>query len=301
MDSNDGISSPASSSVSEDNTASTFMGRFRTISQMNHELILRRGYENMKRIDEDLQQYHQKYHPYYQQENDVVKDVVQQHYRKHQPGERDWRTDETELLVKLWSEKEELFNTNHPFYLDRAKKSQILKEFAAKLNCTEIEIKRKMRNLQSYYSQIKRESLNIKGTSNMKKTKWTYFDMLKFLDDHSVSRSLSTPNEVNYPVDYVSSSSNVPLNDIKPKVEENILPRLRTPSPLDVPSRRTHSYMDSHEKPCYKGYRTEDNIFGDLVAMKISKIGDDDIKEELKIEILQSILAAKRKVASHII
>ena len=42
---------------------------------------------------------------------------------------------------------------------------------------------------------------------------------------------------------------------------------------------------------------TEDDIFGDLVAKSISKVPEGEIKEELKIEIQQLILAAKRKAS----
>ena len=44
--------------------------------------------------------------------------------------------------------------------------------------------------------------------------------------------------------------------------------------------------------------RTEDDIFGELIATNMVKLKDDDIKDELKIEIQSLILQARRKQAS---
>ena len=53
--------------------------------------------------------------------------------------------------------------------------------------------------------------------------------------------------------------------------------------------------IKSYDEPKESTFVTEDELFGQVMAKSITKIFDHEIKEELKIEIQQCILNAKRR------
>ena len=53
--------------------------------------------------------------------------------------------------------------------------------------------------------------------------------------------------------------------------------------------------IQSYDEPKESTFVTEDELFGQVIAKSIAKIPDGEIKEELKIEIQQCILNAKRR------
>ena len=335
-----------------------------------------------------------------------------QRHRNRDVGEKNWRTDEIEKLVKLWGQNEELYNSSHPFYMDKEKKSEIVREIAKQLNSSELEVRRKMRSLQSYYCQLRRDRLNNKdGPKGMRKAKWSFFEMLKFLDHLAVaprkegsrSRARAHVTTSDYVEEGIRSPPNVKvvkwssspvssneLSDTQTEIHDEHFPPTTVWVPgmgavdpqmhqwaTEVPPQRTindpqlpqktstdpqvpertinesqvlqrtpnesqqpHSsigdsqihkrvpndpiqepqstyvpqvpqnlvphhvpHVPHHTSQEEEGNseQTEDRMFGDLVALKIGKINNDDIKEELKIEILQSILSAKRRAAMHAI
>ena len=52
--------------------------------------------------------------------------------------------------------------------------------------------------------------------------------------------------------------------------------------------------INSYDEPKESTFVTEDELFGQVIVKSIAKIPDGKIKEELKIEIQQCILNAKR-------
>ena len=53
--------------------------------------------------------------------------------------------------------------------------------------------------------------------------------------------------------------------------------------------------IQSYDEPKESTFVTEDELFGQVIAKSIAKIPDGEITEELKIEIQQCILNAKRR------
>ena len=53
--------------------------------------------------------------------------------------------------------------------------------------------------------------------------------------------------------------------------------------------------IQSYDEPKESTFVTEDELFGQVIAKSIAKIPNGEIKEELKIEIQQCILNAKRR------
>ena len=53
--------------------------------------------------------------------------------------------------------------------------------------------------------------------------------------------------------------------------------------------------VQSYDEPKESTFVTEDELFGQVIVKSIAKIPDGEIKEEIKIEIQQGILSAKRR------
>ena len=55
--------------------------------------------------------------------------------------------------------------------------------------------------------------------------------------------------------------------------------------------------IQSYDEPKESTFVTEDELFGQVIAKSIAKTPDGEIKKELKIEIQQCILNAKRRAS----
>ena len=53
--------------------------------------------------------------------------------------------------------------------------------------------------------------------------------------------------------------------------------------------------IQSYDEPKDSTFVTEDELFGQVIAKSITKIPNGEIKEELKIEVQQCIVNAKRR------
>ena len=113
----------------------------------------------------------------------VQQKEVQGRGRKGLVHEKQCTNDEIENLINLWSQKEELYNIAHPSYIDRNKKSLIIKSFSENLGIADYEITKRMKSLQSYYGQIRREHSNKTKCASSKRPSWPYYSLLGFLDD----------------------------------------------------------------------------------------------------------------------
>ena len=76
--------------------------------------------------------------------------------------DKQWSTDEAEKLIRFWQGHEESYRIDNPQYLDRGRKSIILRQVAEQLNTTVVEVQNKMHGLRTYYGQLRR--LSIKGS-----------------------------------------------------------------------------------------------------------------------------------------
>ena len=117
--------------------------------------------------------------------------------------------------------------------------------------------------------------------ADIKKSTWSFFDSLKSLDD-------------NLTVKGTSSSINLSgVFQVKKKRKEV------NSSEVDEWMKNQNAFMSNliqlYDEPKESTFVTEDELFGQVIAKSIAKIPDGEIKEELKIEIQQCILNAKRR------
>lgn len=115
----------------------------------------------------------------------------------------------------------------------------------------------------------------------VKKSSWQWFGSLEWLKDHIKPKdtfsNLSTSAESSG-----QSSEETPLKsppEKKVKFEDkllatadNLIKQIQTPSTTNMTKEKT-----------------EDELFGELVTKKLSKISDGEVKEDLKLEILSKI------------
>ena len=141
-------------------------------------------------------------------------------------------------------------------------------------------------SLRSYCCQLRSQYKSAKtnngsGTADIKKPTWLFFDSLKFLGDNLTVKGTS------------SSINLIEVSQFKKKRKEvnssEVDEWMTNQNPL------MSKLIQSYDEPKESTLVTEDELFGQVIAKSIAKIPDGEIKEELKIEIQQCILNAKRR------
>ena len=136
-----------------------------------------------------------------------------------------------------------------------------------------------MCQLRSQYKSAKTKSSS--GTAGVKKPTWPFFDSLKFLDDNLTVKGTSSSINLSEVSQFKKKRKEVNSS----KVEQWMTNQNALMSKL----------IQSYDEPKESTFVTEDELFGQVIAKSIAKIPDGEIKEELKIEIQQCILNAKRR------
>ena len=214
----------------------------------------------------------------------LLKNVQQKRYRgrKGIAAEKNWTTEEIETLIMLWEGSETLY-VSLSDYLNKDRRSAAVNQISKQLETDEENVIKKMASLRSYYCQLKSQYQSAKtksgsGTADIEKPTWPFFDSLKFIDD-------------NLTVKGTSSSINLSeVSQFKKKREEI------SSSEVDKWMANQNALMlkliQSYDEPKESTFVTEDELFGQVV---VTEIRDVEIKEELKIEIQQCVLNAKRR------
>ena len=108
--------------------------------------------------------------------------------RKATPNRaRVWTIEEIQRLIKVWSRHEVLYNTRHPDYYKRERRSVAMADLQEELGGVSlVDIIRKMENLRSYFGrEIKRLYDNGIPVGSLEgQSRWAYFDSLLFLEEH---------------------------------------------------------------------------------------------------------------------
>jgi len=119
--------------------------------------------------------------------------------RKATPNRaRVWTVEEINRLIKVWSNHEVLYNTRHPDYYRREKRSVAMADLQDKLGGINlVDIIRKMENLRSYFGrEIKRIHDNETSVSTLQgQSRWAYFDSLLFLEEHMNQKRANTRSD----------------------------------------------------------------------------------------------------------
>ena len=118
--------------------------------------------------------------------------------------------------------------------------------------------------------------------ADIKKTTWLFFDSLKFLDDNLTVKGTSSSIDLSEVSQFQKKRKEVNSSEVDKwmTIQNTLMSNL------------IQSYDEPKES---RTFVTEDELFGQVIANSIAKIPDGEITEELKIEIQQCILNAKRR------
>lgn len=213
--------------------------------------------------------------------------------RKGVQFERQFASDEKEMLINLWHNRPILWDSSIPEYLDTNKKQLAIKEISVAMSIDCITIGKQMKSLKSYYGSLRQSYegalKNGANIADVKKPTWPYYEMLKFLDENFTPRNSNNNLKRNDRL-LDSSISNKSARITSSQQQETL---------VDIRSellKAAASVEDFDNLPTIEASRDEDDIFGELVAKSMKKIHDCVEKEELKIEIQSCILKTKRKL-----
>ena len=211
-----------------------------------------------------------------------------------QAQDKQWGIDETEKLIRLWQENPALYDMNHPLYTDKNHKSLLYTQIADELKTTESEIVKKMKGLRTYYLTIKPKSKS--GDAAVKKPKWHFFEQLKFLEQGvpivTCTDSSSPDFLASSPADYRRQETKKrrrksdEQTPITPLVERAVRAIERDVEERDLAPRDFPGKAEPK--------KSEDELFGDIVSMQLSKVPDGNEKDDAKMEI-QGILHRLKK------
>ena len=143
-----------------------------------------------------------------------------------------------------------------------------------------------MASLRSYYCQLRSQykTAKTKGgswTADIKKPTWPFFDSLKFLDDNLTVNGTSSSINLSEVSQFKKKRKEVNSSEVDEWVtNQNVL---------------MSKLIQSYDEPKESTFLTEHELFGQAIVKSIAKIPDGEITEELKTEIQQCILNAKRR------
>ena len=143
-----------------------------------------------------------------------------------------------------------------------------------------------MTSLRSYYCHLRSQYKSAKtksgsGMTDIKKTTWPFFDSSKFLDDNLTVKGTSSSINLSEVSQFQKKMKEVNSSELDEWMTDQNTLMLKL--------------IQSYNEPKESTFETEAELFGRVIAKSIAKIPDGEIKEELKIEIQQCILNAKRR------
>ena len=167
---------------------------------------------------------------------------------------------------------------NHPQFIDRQHKNLIYANIAENLETTSEEVQKKIRGLHSYYCQVKRESKGKSGDAAKKKIKWAFFESFKFIDRNPVCTMVDSAN-----ADFcVVQPEQFRRNPAKQRRSEDTSQHVINPLMEHVVRAFEKDTSGAEDRQ----QTTEDQLFGEMVAMKLA---DGDDKEDAKLDILTQL------------
>jgi len=207
---------------------------------------------------------------------------------------RSWTDEETKVLIEVWAEHENLYNTKHKNCFNRNIRQKSLTSMENTLIERDItanvkQISKKITDLKNYYGSLRRMIESSKssggGTEEVYVSPWKFYESLEFLSDAFTPRKTkSNANE--------DADSNPPSAKVSKKLAQdqtNELHKVMTTATTALQS----VISKKNEKPPSED---ADDTFGKLLIGQLRLIPDCDLKDDLKINLQQMILQCKRQV-----
>lgn len=219
-------------------------------------------------------------------------------------GTRDWTDEETNFLIDLWAQHENLFNTKHRMYFNRDARQKSLTAIEETLNSNEIaatakQIIKKLTDLKNYYGAQKRMTESSKtsgaGTDEVFSSSWKFYDSLHFLSDAFTPRQ--TVSNVS---DEIETTETLYENAKKPssKSEKKMASAQKSEMQrvMSTAASALESIMSKRTIEKESVAEDEDGAFCNLLKKQLNLIPDCDAKDDLKLTVQQMVVNCKRQV-----
>ena len=216
---------------------------------------------------------------------------------------KDWEDNEIEVLVELWSQYENLFNTKHKNYFNRDIRQKSLENIKLKLEeqniiATEKQISEKLTNLKNYYGGQKRlidsRKANSTGFPQVYQSNWKFFSSLTFLQNAFTPRGTYCNGSESPAVDTVCPPSSKSARKSEAAKRDTVQKVLETEAQV------TELMAESNEKKetIQKGQNclsNQDKIFCDLIYALLRDIPDSEDRDLMKLNIQQMLIKKKHQ------
>lgn len=220
--------------------------------------------------------------------------------RKKNDTTRSWTDEEVDVLIELWSQHDNLFNTKDRKYFNRDLRQKSLESIEKGLKDSDIEattqqITKKLTDLKNYYGGQRRMIEGSKtsgaGTDDVYVSVWKFYEKLDFLSDAFTPRK--TKSNAAEEVDETPYSNAKPPSAKSVKksalAQQNELQKVMSTAATAL---ETVITKNSQAAPKVE---SADDTFGKLLVDQLKLIPECDLKDELKITLQQIVLKCKRQ------
>lgn len=217
---------------------------------------------------------------------------------------RVWTDEETSLLIDLWAQHENLFNTKHRMYFNRDARQKSIAAIEETLNSNNVaatakQIAKKLTDLKNYFGAQKRMTESSKtsgaGTDEVFCSSWKFYDSLYFLNDAFTPRqTVSNASDEIEIAETPYENAKKPSSKSEKKIasaQKNEMQRV-----MSTAASALESIMSKRKIEKESAAEDEDDAFCNLLKKQLKLIPDCDAKDDLKLTVQQMVVSCKRHV-----
>ncbi|KAM7306166.1 uncharacterized protein ISCGN_009906 [Ixodes scapularis] len=224
------------------------------------------------------------------------------------------------LLIDFFQRHENLHNVKHRDYKNRTMRDIMLQEIAGMLGCTPSEAHTKFRNLRTYFfkemSKIENSRASGKGTGDLYKSRWEFFEDMLFLQgSHTSRRGFSTldrpstlgashhlqgnmPGPVSADNASDESEEGVILTEPDPPVPQLKRGKKQKRQGTSTQEAVLEKALSLLNQPDNSLFEDEDFLYSASLTRELKQLPTLD-RDFLKIQLMQMVLQAKHNVVMH--
>lgn len=224
---------------------------------------------------------------------------------KKSDDHKNWEDDEIAVLIEIWSQFENLYNTKHKMSFNREERQKSLEAIEKALNDQSItsttkQISKKLTDLKNYYGAQKRTFESSKasgcGTDDVYVSQWKFFESLSFLKDAFTPRRThsnadgSGPYKVTRPP---SAKSARKIADAQVENANKVMESAASALEKLVASRESNNEQQNPSQKI-EAEKSDDEIYCEMLHRLLTQVPDGDDKDDLKLRIQQLVINTKR-------
>ena len=229
--------------------------------------------------------------------------------RKTRQQAFDWQDSQVEFLITAWSQEHVLYDSSHAEYHVKEKRrlavERILAEFITHgdppFPCYD-DVLKKINNLRCYFvaekNKIEHSKSSGKGTADVYKTKWQYYETLSFLSDNVTPRkNHSNLRKRSIDVEEQEDDSQ-PTNALENKMPAKTARKIeitRTNQILESALKFLNRPKSLSPHQVVEQHVSSDKLFGSMLGNMLEELPDGHGKDMLKLDIQRLVMQEKYK------